>query len=228
MPFDPRQRHDALTQPRQLLAQAAQGALQPQVGRGRPLVRPIRAPGVAPWHRCGLLALEHGGQLRLAAARDIIPNLALIAQVAWLVEDAALQAGRQVLLRDPVIAVGVRVEVALAVPHVLRVAAGILELIRHLGFLLLLHHAQRVEESERAVALRRSRQVEAGHRQVKAPLRQSHIIERLRRGHHYLQGVRIGQAHIFAGKDQHAPEDEARVLASIDHLRHPVERSVRV
>ena len=63
---------------------------------------------------------------------------------------------------------------------------------------------------------------------MEAALRHPHVFERLRARHHDAQRVRIGQADILAGEDDHAPEDETRLLAGVDHPRHPVERRVGV
>ena len=63
---------------------------------------------------------------------------------------------------------------------------------------------------------------------MKATFGQAHLLERAGAGGHHLDGVGVGHAHILAGKDQHAPEDEARRLAGIDHLRHPVDGRIRV
>ena len=63
---------------------------------------------------------------------------------------------------------------------------------------------------------------------MKAAFRQAHPVEGFSRGHHDPQRVGIGQPHVLAGEDQHAPEHEARILARVDHLGQPVERRVGV
>ena len=40
--------------------------------------------------------------------------------------------------------------------------------------------------------------------------------------------MRVGQADIFAGQDDQAAQDEARVLAGVQHLRQPVQGGVGV
>ena len=72
------------------------------------------------------------------------------------------------------------------------------------------------------------RQVERRRRQMKASLRHPHLLKGLRTGCHYLDRVGVGHAHIFAGKDQHAPKDKARTFARIVHLRHPIPGGVWV
>jgi hypothetical protein len=63
---------------------------------------------------------------------------------------------------------------------------------------------------------------------VEAALRHPHVVERLRARHDDLQRVRVGQPHVLARENNHAPEDEAGVLARVHHARHPVQRGVRV
>ncbi len=203
----------------QPLAGIAHRPLQPAV------VGPLARPEGEDLRRA---LLDHGRQLRLAAAGHLVADAPLVALVARLVEDLALQRLGQVLLRHPVVAVGVGVEVALAVAKALLVAAGVLEVDRHLGLPLLLHRRQGVEEAQRRVRLGRRGQVERRLGQVEAALGQPHPVERLGAGGHHPDGVRIGQAHVLAGQDQHPPEEEARVLAGIDHLGQPVERRVGV
>ena len=99
---------------------------------------------------------------------------------------------------------------------------------RHFGLLLPLHRLQRIKESHGRVALGRGGQVERGLGQVEAALRHPHVLKRLRRRYHHTQCVRVSEAHVLTGKDDHAAEDEARLLARVDHPRHPVERRVRV
>ena len=76
--------------------------------------------------RGDLLRLEHRCQLQLAAASNGITDLLFGTLVGWLVEDPALEAVGQVLLGDPVVAIGVWIEVIGAVSQAFTVAAGIL------------------------------------------------------------------------------------------------------
>ncbi|MEI2776443.1 MAG: hypothetical protein V9G19_10825 [Tetrasphaera sp.] len=87
---------------------------------------------------------------------------------------------------------------------------------------------QRIEKGEGGVGFLGRGQIERSRSQVKAPFGHAHLLEGLGAGVDHLDGVGVGHAHILAGKDQHAAEDEARRLAGIDHLGHPVHRGVRV
>ena len=42
------------------------------------------------------------------------------------------------------------------------------------------------------------------------------------------QRLRVGEADVLGGEDDHAPHDEQRVLAGLDHAGQPVERGVGV
>src|SRR5690606_989504 len=134
----------------------------------------------------------------------------------------------QVLLRHPVVLVGVRVEVTLAMTKTLSVSVRVLEVIGNLGLALLLDGRQRVEERHRRVALRCRGQVEGRLRQVEAPLRHTYVVVRARRSRYDLQGVRISQPDVLAREDKQASEDEARVLARVYHLGQPVEGGVGI
>src|SRR5690606_34088784 len=95
----------------QVLAGVGDGSLQPAV------TRPVRGAGCEHFGHNGGGSLKHGSQLRLSPPRHLVANLSLIALVGGLVKKLALQGFRQVLLRYPMVAVGVGVEVALAVPE---------------------------------------------------------------------------------------------------------------
>ncbi|OQA43300.1 MAG: hypothetical protein BWY52_01914 [Chloroflexi bacterium ADurb.Bin325] len=225
MPLEPRGRDHPVAQARQPLPRAADGARQPAVAlRGGQAAGERQRLGRAE----ALPALQHRGQLRLAAALDLLLDARLVAQAARLIEHAALQRVGEILLRDPVVAVRVRVEIALAVAEALLVAARIAQMRGDLRLALLLDRGQRIEEGKAGVALGRGRQIERGLGQMEAALRHPHIVERLAARHHDRQRLRVGQPHVLSGKDDHAPEDEARVLARIHHARHPVERRVGI
>ena len=70
-----------------------------------------------------MLDVEHGGELRFPTADDLLMNALLIAQSAWLVKDFALEMCRQILLLHPVVSVGVRIEIASAVPEAFGIPA---------------------------------------------------------------------------------------------------------
>ena len=134
----------------------------------------------------------------------------------------------QVLLGDPVVAIGVRVEIALAVAKAFVVAVAVLEMIGHAAVRLRAHLLQRIEEGKGGVGLLGRGQIERGRGQVEAAFGHAHLLEGLGAGVDHLDGVGVGHAHILAGEDQHAAEDEARRLAGIDHLGHPVHRRIGV
>ena len=54
------------------------------------------------------------------------------------------------------------------------------------------------------------------------------MLERLRGGDGDEQGPRVGVADVLRGEDHHAPGDEARVLAALEHRREVVDGRVRV
>ena len=59
-------------------------------------------------------------------------------------------------------------------------------------------------------------------------LRQANAIEGGGAGLHHHHRLGIGQAHVLAGGDQHAAEDEARVLAGLHHACQPEEGGIGV
>src|SRR5690606_25985022 len=111
---------------------------------------------------------------------DFDPHGRLMADVARLIEELALQRFREVLLRYPMVAEGVGVGVTLAVAQALRVAVRVLQVVWHLDFALVLDGRQGIEEAEGTVALRCGCEVEGGLREVETALRQAHVIESLR------------------------------------------------
>ena len=70
---------------------------------------------------------------------DVDADGCLVALVRRLVEDLALKGRRQILLRHPVVAIGVRVEIALAVAKAFLVAVTVLEVVGHAAVSLLAH-----------------------------------------------------------------------------------------
>ena len=173
-------------------------------------------------------ALHHRDELQLAAAGDLGADAGLVPLVRRLVEDAPLQIGGQVLLGDPVVAVGVRVEVPLPVAESLAVAVGVLEMVGDLVFALLLDRPEGVEEGHGGVALGSGRQVQRRLCQGEAAFRQTDPVEGLGGGDDQRQGPRVGEADVLAGEDDHAAEDEPRILPGVDHAGHPVQGGVRI
>ena len=162
----------------------AAGALQPLVagavrgGMGQVFGR--RQVGTAAFHT--------RGELQLPAPGNLGADCRLVPLVGGLVEDATLEIGRQVLLGDPVVAVGVRVEVPFPVTESLAVAIGVLEVVGNLVFALLLDRGQGVEEGHGGVALGSRRQVQRRLRQGKAAFGQADPVEGLGRGDDQRQG----------------------------------------
>src|SRR5690625_4773511 len=114
MPFDAGQLEDALALSGEALPCFADGALQPALPGAV-------AGAVGEYLRRSAKAriIQHRRQLRLPAASHIVTDAVLKTLLGRLVEDLPLQGVRQVLLGHPMVAVGVRVEVALAVPEAL-------------------------------------------------------------------------------------------------------------
>ena len=65
-------------------------------------------------------------------------------------------------------------------------------------------------------------------RQVKSPFRESDAVEGRGAAFHDRYGVRVGKSRVFAGRNDHPPENEGRVFPCRDHAREPVESRVRV
>src|SRR5208337_1672965 len=123
--------------------------------------------------------------LRLSALEDGPAPLALEAEGARLVEYAAAKGIGQVLLGYPVVAVGVGVEIALAVAEALGVPVRVLEGGRNVGGLRL-DRGQRVEIAEGGVGLGRSGEVEGRVSEMVLPLGHAHAVEGPGAGQHDL------------------------------------------
>ena len=78
------------------------------------------------------------------------------------------------------------------------------------------------------VGFRRGGQVGDRLGQRDAPLGQADDVQRLLGGHRDLQGARVGVADVLGGEDDHAPGDEQRILAGLEHPRQPVDGGVGV
>jgi hypothetical protein len=50
----------------------------------------------------------------------------------------------------------------------------------------------------------------------------------LERGGRHAERLRIGVADVLGREDHHAAQHEPRILAGLEHARHPVHRGVRV
>ena len=110
----------------------------------------------------GVFSFQHCRQLQFSAAVYQSARVFLAALVRGLVEGPALEALRQVLLGDPVLAVGVGIEIASAVAEAFGVAAGVLKVVGYFLLLFFFDRFQRVEKGQGRVALGRGRQVERG------------------------------------------------------------------
>ena len=219
--------HDAVTVAGQAFAGAGEGALQPAVQL------PLQAAAgvgenLAARFAGAVGALPGGRQVGLAAALHLHPNLSFMAHLSGLIKHLPLELLGKVLLRHPVLGVGVGVTVAGAVAEALGVAAGVAQRRRDRRLAFGGHGAQRVEEPQRAVALGRGGQVQDRLGQVEATLGQADVVERGGAGGHHLDRRRVRHADVLRGKDQHAPEQIAWILAGVDHARHPVQGGVRV
>ncbi len=159
-----------------------------------------------------------------------LADLHLAPGVGRLVEALAGQRVGQVGLRHVVALEVVRVAVLGAVAH-LAVEAGdrVAQLGRDRQGAALAHRAARGRVGgQRRVRLGRAGQVHRRLGQRQHALGQADQLERLQRrgGHH--ERLRVGVAHVLGGEDDHAAQDEARLLARLQHARHPVDRGVRI
>ena len=171
---------------------------------------------------------DDGSQLQFSTPPYPIADVVLVALVRRFIEYATVQTVWQVLLGDPMVAVGMWIEVVGPVTQALGITAGVLQVVGNLTVPFGLDGGQGVEESEGGVAFWRRRQIECGLGQVKAALRQADAIEGLGGGGDDGQGVGIGQTHVLAREDDHTPQDELRILAGVDHTCEPIDGGVRV
>jgi hypothetical protein len=88
--------------------------------------------------------------------------------------------------------------------------------------------ARRRVGGERGVRLGRAGQVDRALGQRQRALRQADQLERRQRRGRDDERLRIGVADVLAGEDDHAAQDEARLLARLQHARHPVRGGVRI
>src|SRR5690606_36329151 len=118
---------------------------------------------------------------------------------------------------------GMGVPIALAVPEAFFVATGILEVIRDVGGLLIFDVVQGGEVREARVALRGGGEVEAALGEEELAFWHPDVLEALRGGGSHLEGARVCEADVLGGKYEHPAEDEAWVLAGVDHTGVPVD-----
>src|SRR5450759_802663 len=128
--------HHPIPQRRQSLAGPADGPLQPAVAVAAHLW-PAESQHFGDTEPLAV-TLEHRRQLGLAPAADLLADPMFVAQITRLIKHPPLQGIREVLLRHPMIAVGMRIQVSLTVTETLLVAVGVAQARRHLGLALLL------------------------------------------------------------------------------------------
>ena len=78
------------------------------------------------------------------------------------------------------------------------------------------------------VRLRRQRQVDRRLGEREPALRQPDVLDRVGGGDGDRQRLRIGVPDVLGGEDDHAPRDEARVLAALQHRGQVVQRRVGI
>ena len=74
----------------------------------------------------------------------------------------------------------------------------------------------------------RGGEVDDGLGQVELRLGQADVLEGVRGGHRDHQRLRVGLADVLAGQDDQAADDEAGVLAGLEHAGEPVEAGVGI
>ena len=123
-----------------------------------------------------------------------------------------------------------RVEVALAAPELARAGVGgRAERGRRPQVAVLAHVFGCLPERDvRRVRLRRAREVDRRLREVEPRLGQPDVLDRLRRRDRDEQRLRVGVADVLGGEHDHAPRDEARVLAAFEHRGEVVDRRLHV
>ena len=138
--------------------------------------------------------------------------------------------GRYVSPGNDALVVVVRVLVAGAVALLLhQLRDGVAELHRHgQAAVLLDERLARAARRSSRVRLGRARQVERRLRHRVEALGHAHAPERRVGARHDDERARVGVADVLAREDEHAPQDEERVLARLEHAHHPVDRGVRV
>ena len=147
-----------------------------------------------------------------------------------LVVHRAAQGIRQVLLRRHVARRIVRVDIAIAVTKLLSPRiVGVTQMHRNLTRRTRTNIRNRaVNRVIGGVRLRRERTINHRLREDDARLRHAYQCHRLRRSRRHLQGLRIGQANIFARQNHDATRHKTRILAALQHARQVVHRGIRV
>jgi hypothetical protein len=113
------------------------------------------------------------------------------------------------------------------VAEALGIAAGIFQVVGHLGAFGF-HRLQGVKVGQGRVGLWSCGQIQGSLGQVELAFRQADPVVGGGTGGHHAGSLGVCKAYILAGRDKHAPEDEAWLLAGIDHPGQPVQRGVGV
>ena len=171
---------------------------------------------------------RRGCQLSGSSFGHALPAFSFPAQLTGLPEHFPLQCGGKVLLFHPMLGIGMGVAVPDAITEGRPVAVGIPQVAGHVLAVRLTHALESIEETQHAVAFFGACQVEGGLGQRVEALRQSDPFKGRGTGLHDDDGLGIGQADVFPRRDQHAPEDEAGVLAGLHHPRQPEQGGIGI
>src|SRR6056297_1097289 len=114
-----------------------------------------------------------------------------------MVEYFALKTRRQILLGNPVVAVGMGVKVALSVAKTLRIAAGIFQMVRYLLCSFALYFGQGVEKTQAGIAFGCTCQIHRSMGQMVTTLGHTDPVEGRRRRLDYSQCMGIGKPDVF-------------------------------
>ena len=151
-----------------------------------------------------------------------------VALFAGLVEDAALKPRRQVLLGDPVIVVGVGVEVACAMAEALAVSAVVSQGIGDFGFAFFFNGGEGIEEAHDAVGFGAGGEVKGGLGEGVATFGKTDAIEGLGAGVDDGDCGWVGHAHIFPRKNKHSSKHKSWVFSGVHHPREPIQCSIGI
>ena len=121
-----------------------------------------------------------------------------------------------------------RVKIPLPMSQRLRIAVGIHQMGRDRSGAFFFDLIHRGENSEGRIGLGSRSAIKHRFRDRIISFRHSDIIKGISRRNGNLQSPGISHADIFTGKDDQPSQDKMRVLTGKKHLRHPIQRSVRV
>ncbi len=149
---------------------------------------------------------------------------------AGVVEPRPRDGVREQLLAAHLVGVAVRIVVALAAAELRGARVGGALQVRRRGLGAVLAHVlpRAAQGDARGVRLRGEREVDRALGQRVGRLGQPDVLDGVGRADRDLQRLGVGVADVLGGEDHHAPDDEARVLAGLEHHREVVQRGVRV